>query len=410
MTALTALAEFIQSRELADPPRQRFELLKRHVLLTVGARLAGSQTDEGAAAARVAASVRDDTLAAVLASCAAARCTEIDDIHLTSCTTPGSVVVTTALALAAAGELTTMRALAAATLAGYESMIRLGAAIDGPTVLRDGVWPTFHSAAFGSAAVSCRAYGLSVDRTAAALATALAFNGGTPVASAPAMSSRWITLAMAAVAGVMAARSAAAGLVATAVAPKRLTTALGRKWLFDEIGMKPYPTARQALAAIEAARELARAHDLSSAGEIIVELPERQRAVVDRPEVPRTRFESIASVQYQIALALVEPERLDDVRRTPPFVDDRVRQLMSRTRVRRARDLDAAYPRTWPARVTFVRRGRRFSRVVRYPRGDARNAFTWDEVAEKCGAVGGFAEQMRAATLDSGVPPLWELR
>ncbi len=410
MTAFTALAEFVHSPELADPPRERFELLKRHVLDTVGARLAGSQTDEGAAAARVAASVQDETLAAVLAWCAQARCTELDDIHLTSCTTPGSVVVSTALALAAAGELTTMRELTAAALAGYESMIRLGFAIDGPAALHDGIWPTSYAAAFGSAAVSCRAYRLSVGQTAGALATALSLAGGTPVSSAPAMSSRWITLGMAAMTGVLAARSARTGLVGTAVGTKRLTMGLGRKWLFDEIGMKPYPSARQALAAVEAARDLARAYDVSCVGEILVELPERQRAIVDKPAVPRTRFESIASVQYQIALALVEPDRLNDVRRTPPFVDGRVRRLMSRIQVRKARDLDAAYPRTWPARVTFAVHGRRVSRLVRYPRGDARNAFTWDDVAQKCGAVGRFVESLRAARLDSAIPPLWELR
>jgi len=37
--------------------------------------------------------------------CACARLTEADDIHLTSCTTPGSVVVPTALHLASAGLL-----------------------------------------------------------------------------------------------------------------------------------------------------------------------------------------------------------------------------------------------------------------------------------------------------------------
>lgn len=410
MNTLTALAEFIQGRDLADPPIERFERVKRHLLDTVGARLAGSRTDEGIAAAQVAASVHDETLAAVLAGCAQARCTELDDIHLTSCTTPGSVVVSTALALAAAGELTTMRTFVAAALAGYESMIRLGFAIDGPAALLKGVWPTYYAAAFGSAATSARAHGLTVDRTAAALATALSMSGGTPVASAPSMSSRWITLGMAAVNGVLAARSARAGLISTTAVPKRLTTGLGRRWLFDEIGMKPYPTARQALAAIEAALEVASTHDVSDLKEIVVGLPRHQQAIVDRPDVPHARFESIANVQYQIALALVAPDQLRDVRRTPPFVDDRVRRLMSRVKVRRARDLDAAYPRTWPARVEFRLRRGRVTRLIRHPRGDARNPLTWDDVVKKCGDAGGLAGDLRVATLDSAVPPLWALR
>jgi len=215
---------------------------------------------------------------------------------------------------------------------------------------------------------------------------------------------------MAAVNGVLAARSARTGLVGSAVAPRRLTTKLGQQWLFDDIGTKPYPTARQALSAIEAARDLAGRHDLRRASDIVVELPERQRAIVDRPDPPRSRFESIASVQYQIALALVAPERLADVQRTPPFVDDAVRRLMSRIRVRRLRDLDTSYPRIWPARVTFTLHGKRAGGLVRYPRGDARNALTWDDVAQKYGAAGRLVDDLRSATIDSAVPPLWELR
>jgi 2-methylcitrate dehydratase PrpD len=268
------------------------------------------------------------------------------------------------------------------------------------------VWPTYSAAAFGSAATACRAYGLSVDRTAGALATALSFSGGPPVASAPAMSSRWITLGAAAVNGVLAARSARAGLVATSVVPKRLTMSLGRRWLFDDIGMKPYPTARQALAAIEAARDLARAHDVAGVSKIIVELPRRQQEIVDRPRLPHTRLESIVSVQYQIAIALAAPDQLDDVHRTPPFVDNRVRRLMRLIEVRRARDLDEAYPRAWPARVVFRLRNGRVDRFVRHPRGDARNPLAWDDVVAKYGGLE-LAEDLRAAALDSAIPPMW---
>ena len=410
MSALNALAEFVQSRELADPPAERFDLIKRHVLDTVGARRAGARTDEGAAAAEVAASVRDEMLAGVLAGCAQVRCTELDDIHLTSCTTPGSVVVSTAVALAAAGELSTMRAFTAAAIAGYESMIRLGFAIDGPMALHKGVWPTYYAAAFGSAATSCRAYGLTVPQTVGALATALSSAGRTAVASAPAMSSRWITLGMAALDGVLAAQSARAGLVATIDPPRQLATGLGRRWMFDEIGMKPYPTARQALAAIEAARDLVCELEISRIREIYVDVPQHQKVIIDRPAAPRTRFESIASVQYQIALALVDADRLDDVRRTPPFVDESVRRLMGRITVRRAPDLDTLYPRTWPARVEFRLQKGRVTRTVRHPRGDARNAFSWDDVVKKCGVSARLANDVRAASLDSAIPPLWTVR
>jgi 2-methylcitrate dehydratase PrpD len=424
MNALERFATFVQSRELANPTPGRFERLKRHVLDTIGARLAGSRTDEGAAADRAARSTKDDTIAAILSGCAQARCTEADDVHLTSCTTPGAVIVPTALALAESGELRSMRAFTAAAVAGYEAMLRLGVAIDGPTVLHEGVWPTYRVAAFGSAAVASRAYGLTVHETTAALAASLGIGAGPAPASAPAMSARWIALGIAAVDGVLAVRGAREGLTCTtAIAARPLTSNLGEKWLFDEIGLKPYPTARQALAAIEAVRELMTAEGLDATAlpritDIIVSVPDRQRAIIDRPEPPLTRFSSIVSVQYQIALDLVAPDRIADARRTPVFMNDLVRRMMAKVRVRRARDLDRSYPREFPAHVTIAFHGRRLGLLVRHPRGDHRNPLGWDDVERKFHSnagldpdvAGRYVQAMRSVTLHSDVPALWELR
>lgn len=422
MNALTKLAAFVQTCDLEKAPAARLDRLKLHIVDACGARLAGSRTDEGLAIARLSASTSDGLAGAVLAGCAQTRCTEVDDIHLTSCTTPGSVVVPTALALAAAGDLRSVGDVCTAALAGFESLIRYGVAIDGPTAIGKGVWPTHAAAAFGSAAVACRAYGLSVDRTAGALATALAMGSGTPVSAMLPSSSRWMTLGLAAVDGVTAARAAREGLVAAvdrAALGPRLTNGLDRRYLFDDIGVKPYPTARQGLAAIEAVRELADTEriDPSAIDGIVVHLPEPQRAIVDRPAPPATRFASIVSVQYQVALALIAPDRLLDVRRTPPFLDDRVRRLMSKIRVRRARDLDRHYPRAWPARIEIRANGRRHDRLVLHPRGDARNPFGWDDMSQKFLALAGpvigetsagrIVGQMRGAVASADMPALW---
>lgn len=397
MKALAKVAAFVQSRDLAYMPEARLDRIKRHIIDTWGARVAGSRTDEGMAIGQMLAPIADPMLA-IVAGCAQARCTEIDDIHLTSCATPGSVVVSTALALssarAAAGEPATVRDVCAAILAGYESMIRLAFAIDGPNTLHTGVWPTAFAAAFGSAATAGRLLALTVDQTASALATSIALAQQRAVSSVPARSSRWLSLGIAAASGVMAVRGARAGLVGaidTDAWAGRLTRGLGRQYLFDAIGLKPYPTARQALAAIEAAREIASAERLGPADidAIVVDLPERQRVIVDRDGFPGSRFDSIVNVRYQIALAIVAPERLQDVRRTPPFDDRAVRRLMMKMRVRRARDLDTHYPRCWPARVEIKARGRRSARVVLHPRGDARRPLGWNDVSAKLRAIAG---------------------
>jgi 2-methylcitrate dehydratase PrpD len=421
--AQTRLAVWIQSPGVTDLPLQRLDHLKRHIADTVGARLAGSTTSEGAAMSRLAASLRDPVSANLMVSCAQTRCTEVDDIHLTSCTTPGSVVVSTVVALASAGHLRSVGECCSSALAGYESLIRLGAAIAGPRILHRRVWPTHAAAAFGSAAAASRAYRLTVEQTAGALATALAYGSGPPVSGSLSSSSRWLTLGVAAANGELAARAARDGLLGTAadeVSPPQLVRDLGRRYLFDDLGMKPFPTARQGLAAIQAAREIAAAEHLQAdeIDEVVAFVSELQRRIVDRPRMPASRFDSLVSLQYQIAVALIAPDRLTDVVRTPVFFTPQLQRLMRKIRVVRARDLDARYPRAWPARVTIVAGRRRFERLVAHPHGDARQPFTWDQVADKFVALGTSVlgetaarqaiDGFRAAAADAPMPALWK--
>src|SRR5262249_59712746 len=100
--------------------------------------------------------------------------------------------------------------------AGYEVLIRVGYAIDGPRVLGRKIWPTLFAAPVGAAAVACRAWKLDTAQTAGALATALAScTGIAPPAMMP-NSARCISLGLAAEHGVCAARAARQGLLGDA--------------------------------------------------------------------------------------------------------------------------------------------------------------------------------------------------
>jgi 2-methylcitrate dehydratase PrpD len=394
VSILETIGEFIADRKLMDQPAQRLEYLKLHILDTVGALVAGSGLEDAAPLRSFGSSE------ALACACAATRCTEIDDIHLASCTTPGSVVVPTALRLASNGTLTSWGEFAAAVLAGYEILIRLGFAIDGPAMLGKQIWPTYFAAAFGSAAVASRAFHLGVSETAGALATALACCAGTPSAAASQeQSSRWFSVGVAAANGVLAASIAQRGLVGSPqilernggriagvdISETRLLTGLGERFLFDDIGMKPFPVARQALAAIQAAAELAKMEqiDADSISEIVVGVPGPQLRVIDHPGMPDSRLGSIVSVQYQVALALLKPERLLDVNRTPPYTNNRIRELMSKVRVRPMPELEEHYPEAWPGHLEIKAAGQRFGRTVIYPLGDSNNRLDAGAVAEK---------------------------
>jgi hypothetical protein len=120
MTVLDRLGAWVAG-QAPDDPR-----LPDHVLDTIGAWLAGSVTEDGQAlcgaqgTGPLALSAHPlDQLARRVGQ---TRLTEIDDIHLPTCTTPGSVVVITALTLAGALGCTDARRFAAALRAGYGAM------------------------------------------------------------------------------------------------------------------------------------------------------------------------------------------------------------------------------------------------------------------------------------------------
>lgn len=387
-SSLESLAALTQDPALASQAAARMEHLRLHIADTVGMMLQGSLLAEGKMAMAVG--------SPLVGWCASARLTEADDIHLTSCTTPGSVVVPTALHLASAGLFETWGDFVTAVFAGYETLIRVGYAIDGPRVLARKVWPTLFAAPIGAAAVAARAWKLNPSETAGALATALAASTGiAPRATIP-NSSRCISLGSAAEYGVLAALAARHGalgdvqllehragrIAGVRISRRRLLQQVRTRFLFDETGLKPYPIARQALAAVEACRQLVgrNTKDISA---IRVGVPSAQARVIDQPAWPSNRMQSIAGVQYQVALALLSPERLLKFDRTPPFETKELRALFAMVRVRAAAGLDDQYPETWPAHVVVVRSSKRSSTFVSIPRGDARNPLRWDDVLLK---------------------------
>ncbi len=389
-SALESLAAIVQDPALTVHATKRMERLRLHIADTLGMILQGASLAEGKTAM---------ALGSPLAGwCACARLTEADDIHLASCTTPGSVVVPTALHLAAGGQFRTWGDFVTAVLAGYETLIRLGYAIDGPRILARKIWPTLFAARVGSAAVASRAWELDAWQTAGALATALAASTGIASPALSPTSSRCISLGLAAEHGVQAAMAAKAGalgdvqllerhggrIAGVRISSRRLLQDARTRFFFDEIGLKPYPIARQALAAVEACRALA-GRNTKGITSIRVSVPAAQARVINHPTWPANRMQSIAGVQYQIALALLAPECLMDFGRTSPFANPALRALAAKVRVRADARLEGRYPETWPACVVVTRSGKRQSASVSIPRGDARNPMEWEDVLVKAG-------------------------
>jgi 2-methylcitrate dehydratase PrpD len=384
VSLIAELASFVVGAKASDLPPAERERLSLHVADTVVAALAGANIPEGRALQQLGG---DAELAGQIGrQAAAARLTEIDDIHLASCTTPSAGIVPVALRLATHLRAFDPARVAGAIWAGTEITTRLGLAIDGPQVLYRGIWPTYLAAPVGAAAAAARMLDLDAMRAAHALSLALMRIAGGVGRIHGAPSGRWFLYADAVADGVAAALAARAGYAGD---PELLDKdwladthgiALDRNMLRDQWGapsvystlsIKPFCSAKQAIAAVEAFRTLLDEGVRADAiDKVRVRVPKAYAAMIATRAVPGARQSTMVSVAHQLALAALAPQRLYDVDRSAPDVDEAVARLAAKIEVMPDAALEAFYPRHWPAEVEVEAGGQLFDRRVVEARGD----------------------------------------
>ena len=399
MTAVEQFADFIaEHRPVSDAVR---EAVRLHVIDTVGALVAGTRTAEGQALIRYRAQAGSpkDLPLDVMTLCALARLTEIDDIHLAAMTTPGAIVIPGALAIAAAQPTQNAAALMDSIVAGYEAMIRLGLALDGPAILYRGIWPTYFSAPLGIAAVSSRLLGLDAAQTANALALALTYAAPGVGHHNAATTARWLSVGQAARNGLAAAQAAHAGFTADValldggffasvygITPKAeaFTERLGERALVLELSFKPWCAARQTMAATQALKEIiAEGVAPDSIASIKASIVPPHRRMIDHGVTPGDRASYLTSVQYNMAVAALAPRLADALSPSPEAVLEAIHALMRKITVEPDDVLLADYPRIWPAHVVVTTASGSHERRVTAVPGDPARPFGADEVTEK---------------------------
>jgi 2-methylcitrate dehydratase PrpD len=375
MTALEQLGQFVAEvgrKPLAHGVRDLVEL---HLIDSVGAWIAGAATTEGRSLRAFHEAMRDEPPSSSLGidtaiRCALARLSEIDDIHLPSMTTPGGIVIPAALSMANAMRAPEADDIIAGILAGYEVMTRLGRALDGPTILYRGIWPTYLTAPAAVAAVIVRMLGLDARDAANALALALTFAAPGVGHHNATNTARWLAVGNAARNGVMAALGAQQrftsdlkllegnffpGIYGVTPDVAALTDGLGDCTVLGEMSFKPWCAARQTMAATQGLRAIM---ESGFAPETITEvhafvLPPHLN-MINHGVVAGDRASHLTSLPYCMAVAAVAPELAFDVQQSSPELPSAVRSFMGKIKVEPDESLLADYPQIWRARVVVV--------------------------------------------------------
>lgn len=363
MTALQSLAETLLSEPAAGETVA--DKLRFHLTDTLAAMIAGAHSVEGremAGAGGRPALFGDGLFDRLALGVAQTRLTEIDDIHMASCTTVGSIIIPTALALAAETGAEDAD-IAAGIRAGYDAMVQLGSAVDGARILYRGIWPTFLAAPFGAAATTAALLGLGPGKTAHALAIALTQVSGSAGGPAQGSNPRWLYAGWAASAGVRAALAAREGYTGD-------LTLLDGDWFetthgigFDraklagehgrallDMSIKPWCTAKQACAALAGFVELLDdGIDPAEIAEIRIFVPSALRNMIAHARPGR--LGRIVSIAWQCALAAFHRDELFDIERADHAHEADFSALMRKVEVFADSGLESHFPERYPARV-----------------------------------------------------------
>jgi 2-methylcitrate dehydratase PrpD len=349
---------------------------------------------------------------------------DFDDTHLASIIHPTSTALPVALslgeALGASGS-----DLLAAFLAGAETGIRIGLAVDGG-FHHVGYHATGVVSHFASAVTAGRLLGLTADQITAAQGITGSTASGIQVFLEEGAWTKRFHPGWGAVAGITAAYLAKTGfkgptrpyegkfgLFATHMHEpaklERMTADLGSVWHFGETALKPYPVCHFihgcADAAIELREEIAGAEIKS----VDAYLAQPTLHIIAEPaeakERPTTDYEAKFSAQFVIAYCLLEgrfglPDLLPEALAHPG-----ARNLA--LRVKCHEDPDTAFPEYFSGGVTVsLADGRILKRHVRVNSGAGERAMTAQAVAEKFLASASLAipanqaEEIRGAVLD----------
>jgi len=412
-TLSETLAEYVASLSFETVPADIIDSAKLHIIDSLGCLLAGSRLHAGKLAYELAVANnganansrllgsqrRSSLLDAVEAMSVAAHCGEMDDIHGGAGTCIGGMVIPALIALAenhaGSGE-----SFIAATVAGYETIIRVGLTIDAPKLFARGWWPSTICGAFGVATAGAKFLNWTARETANALGIAALHTGGLLTGGNEGATARHLAFGHAARNGIQSLLAAQQGFTG----PKRAfedargfcPTLCGEpKWEhlrnfdgfhFPEVAFKPYPCARQLHAGVEALLKIVRQHSLQpeTVADIELFLPAQNAAMMNRQSITPTHAATVGSGQYVMAVTMLRG-KLDLVSFEEEFLhDNRVRELMNKVKVSTGADIERHYPKNWPGRVVVrLIDGAIHSEEVIIPKGESGNPMSAGEVEEK---------------------------
>jgi 2-methylcitrate dehydratase PrpD len=332
---------------------------------------------------------------------------DFDDYHNAKIH-PGAVVVP---AVIAAGERlgANGQSILAAMVAGYETMIRVSLAT-GPSSSRLKGWHlTGTTGTFASAAAAGNLLKLTQDEMASALGMAGTQSAGLWAFTADGAMSKRFHAGRSSQSGVIAALLAQGGYkgptqileaedggfckaTSDNMNLSLATEGLGERFFTGDVTVKPYACCGSMHSSIDAAQQLVQAHGIkaSEIEKVFVKTANVVKVQCGFDYEPLSVLQAQMSLQYCIAVVLLEGQVLVDQFTEQKISDPRVLELAKRVEIVLDPEIEKAYPEKFAGKVEIVlTNGKKFEAGVDYPTGSPQNPMSFDHVAEKFESLAG---------------------
>lgn len=419
------LVEFLHPLQAADLPAKVLDRARYFLLDYLACAIRGSREESSAAVRRMIARMGADGCAtiigtrmrtipglAAMANGAAAHAIEMDDTHSGGSIHLGATMYSAALALAETMPETSSGAFFTAVVAGFEAAARIAMAVQPKEHYALGFHMTPTCGVFGAAIASAKLLGLTPEQTLAAVGIAGSMASGSMEFLADGAWTKRIHPGLAAQNGIQAALLAAEGFTgplrilegrdgflqgySRKPIPELLTEDLGKSFEILRTAVKPHACCRYMQGPIDAVLAILREHNLQADQiyRIEVAVLEAGWGLVAEPRAKKYHPESVVDAQFSmpfgVAVAAIDGAAGLDQFTVEKIRSPKVRKLIGRVVIGKDIRIEKNFPQEWPAHVAIaLEDGRRFEKVVRYPKGDPENPLTWEELATKFRALAG---------------------
>lgn len=372
---------------------------------------------------------------AALANGTAAHSLELDDVVNEASLHPGVTIMSAALATAHIAGCTGKEILTA-IVAGYETTVRLGIALDPAAHYARGFHPTGTCGTMGAAITAAKILKLEPN----AMTNALGIAGSQAAGSMEFLTDGAFTKRLhpgwAAHSGLIAALLSKEGFTGPGTIlegefgflhaysagsnPVKIIEDWGSPYEVMRTSIKPHACCRYKQGPIDGILKIMGESriDPSCIENVTLGVLKTGFPIVCRPEEVKYNPRSIVDAQFSMpfgaAVAILFGKATLDEYTLENIKAPRIKEMMSKIRCVEDPELEKEFPKKWPASVMITtKNGEEHSALIDYPKGDPENPLSWDELIDKfkdltapifsCAKQDAIIEKVRSLELEDDI-------